>query len=101
MRLRLNLLGGLNLETVGFHRPKPLLLLAYLALEGRKDKRHVQELFWSDAANPAGSLRTAMNQIRQVSSNLILSDEHVVWTAVENDLSVLQNAISERDAPKV
>jgi predicted ATPase len=78
-----------------------LLLLAYLALEGRKEKRHVQELFWADAANPAGSLRTAMNQIRQVSSGLILSDEHTVWTTVENDLTVLQSAISERDAPKV
>ncbi len=101
MRLLLNLLGGLNLESEGFHRPKPLLLLAYLALEGRKEKRHVQELFWSDAANPAGSLRTAMNQIRQVSSDLILSDEHTVWTALENDLTALQSAISERDAPKV
>jgi hypothetical protein len=101
MRLRLNLLGGLNLESEGFHRPKPLLLLAYLALEGRKEKRHVQELFWSDAANPAGSLRTAMNQLRQVSSDLILSDEHMVWTTVENDLTVLQSAISERDAPKI
>jgi predicted ATPase len=101
MSLRLNLLGGLNLESEGFHRPKPLLLLAYLALEGRKEKRHVQELFWSDAANPAGSLRTAMNQIRQVSSNLILSDEHTVWTTVKTDLVALQSAISERDAPKV
>jgi predicted ATPase len=101
MRLRLNLLGGLNLELEGFHRPKPLLLLAYLALEGKKEKRHVQELFWSDAANPAGSLRTAMNQIRQVSSNLILSDEHTVWTTVENDLTALQSAISERDATRV
>jgi predicted ATPase len=101
MRLRLNMLGGLNLESEGFHRPKPLLLLAYLALEGKKEKRHVQELFWSDAANPAGSLRTAMNQIRQVSSDLILSDEHTVWTAVENDLTALQSAIAERDAPKV
>ena len=101
MRLRLNLLGGLTLEPTGFHRPKPLLLLAYLALEGRKEKRHLQELFWSDAANPAGSLRTAMNQIRQVSPDLLLSDEHTVWTAVENDLAALQSTISERDAPKV
>jgi predicted ATPase len=61
----------------------------------------VQELFWSDAANPAGSLRTAMNQIRQVSSDLILSDEHTVWTTVETDLVALQSAIAKRDAPKV
>ncbi len=99
--MHLNVLGGLSLEPPSFQRPKPLLLLAYLALEGRREKRHVQEMFWFNAANPAGSLRTAINQLRQVSSDLILSNEHTIWTAVESDLTALQSAISERDANRL
>jgi len=39
MVMHLNVLGGLSLEPPSFQRPKPLLLLAYLALEGKKEKR--------------------------------------------------------------
>ena len=45
----LRTLGGLALEGTGFHRPKPLLLLAYLALEGPKLRRYLAEVFFMDA----------------------------------------------------
>ena len=35
--MRLRTLGGLSLEGTTFTRPRPLLLLAYLALEGGTD----------------------------------------------------------------
>jgi predicted ATPase len=61
----LRTLGGLTLEGSTLGRPKPLLLLAYLALEGAQDRKHLSELFWPEAANPMLSLRTALTQLRQ------------------------------------
>lgn len=62
--MRLHTLGGLELSQADFTRPKPLLLLAYLALEGHKDRRYLSELFWPGAANPMASLRVALTQLR-------------------------------------
>lgn len=95
------MLGGLALEPVPLHRPKPLLLLAYLAVEGAKEKRHLYELFWPGAADQAMTLRVTLNRVRQVAAELVTSDERTVSTGVENDLAALQNAITERDADKL
>jgi hypothetical protein len=99
--MRLNMLGGLALEPVALHRPKPLLLLAYLAVEGAKEKRHLYELFWPGAADQAMTLRVTLNRVRKVAAELVTSDERTVSTGVENDLAALQNAITERDADKL
>jgi hypothetical protein len=99
--MRLNMLGGLGLEPVAFHRPKPLLLLAYLSIEGRKEKQHLYELFWPEAADQATSLRMALSQLRKVGAELITSEERTVSTGVESDLSALQRAVIERDADKL
>jgi hypothetical protein len=99
--MRLNMLGGLALESVAFHRPKPLLLLAYLAVEGSKEKRHLYELFWPEAADQATSLRMALSQVRKVGADLLKSDERTVGTSLETDLAALQHAITERNADKL
>ena len=57
--------GGLALEGADFRRPKLLLLLAYLTLEGPKDRRFLAELFWQGAAEPMTSLRMALTQLRR------------------------------------
>lgn len=57
-------LGGLELTGTAIARPKPLLLLAYLALEGSRDRRHLAELFWPDAADPLNSLSAALKQLK-------------------------------------
>jgi predicted ATPase len=99
--MRLNMLGGLALEPVALNRPKPLLLLAYLAVEGAKEKRHLYELFWPDTADQAMTLRVTVNRIRKVAPELVMSDERTVSTGVESDLAALQNAIAERNADKL
>ncbi len=48
----LRTLGGLKLEGSDFTRPKPLLLLAYLALEGPKERRFLSELSWTGVTDP-------------------------------------------------
>ena len=73
--MRLQTLGGLRLEGADFQRPKPLLLLAYLAVEGAKDRRHLAELFWPDASEPATSLRVALGQLRKGAPGVLGGDK--------------------------
>lgn len=54
----LKTLGGLSLG--GFQRAKPLLLLAYLALEGPTPRRDFRRLLWPGARQPDSSLRVAL-----------------------------------------
>ncbi len=99
--MHLKTLGGLTLEPSDFSRPKPLLLLAYLAVEGAKEKRHLYELFWSDAANPANSLRVVSKLLREVSPELLSSDERTVGTQVESDVAALQTALANQETERV
>lgn len=62
--MHLRVLGGLKLERSGLSRPKPLLLLAYLALEGRQSRRFLSELFFRDAADPADALSTTVRRLK-------------------------------------
>ena len=54
--MKLITLGDLKLEGSAFKRPKALLLLAFLALEGKKERRHLAELFWFGQANALANL---------------------------------------------
>lgn len=93
----LRTLGGLSLEGAGFRRPKPLLLLAYLALEGHAERRHLAELFWLEAANARRSLSTALSQLRKGVPGAIDSDDVRVWSEVTSDAALLLSAIEERE----
>lgn len=64
--MQLRTLGGLGLPGSDLRRPKPLLLLAYLALEGSKPRRFLEELFFLDAADPADALSTTLRRLRSV-----------------------------------
>jgi tetratricopeptide (TPR) repeat protein len=44
----LSTFGKVRLEESGFSRPKPLLLLAYLTLEGPQSRGQLAQLFWND-----------------------------------------------------
>jgi predicted ATPase/DNA-binding SARP family transcriptional activator len=58
-------LGRLELDGRAFTRPKPLLLLTYLCLEGAQRRRHLAELFFSAAQDRAKSLRITVMRLRQ------------------------------------
>lgn len=77
--MRLNTLGGLELavppEDRPLRRPKPLLLLAYLAIEGPKERHHLAELFWPEAQRPLDSLRVALSQIRAAAPGVLIEVE--------------------------
>ncbi len=99
--VRLKTLGDLRLIPNTFQRPKPLLLLVYLALEGAKDRRHIAELFWSDAANPASSLRVALTQLRQGVENAVLEDGQKLGFGLTSDVQELLESIRNRDFQNV
>lgn len=61
--MHLRTLGGLGLEGSELQRPKPLLLLAYLALEGPTSRRQLAELFWRDAKDPRDVLSTSIRRL--------------------------------------
>ncbi len=91
--MRLETLGRLSLEGTGLQRPKPLMLLAYLCLEGTKSRRFVAELFWPDASDPMNSLSVALGQIRKAAPGAVSSDESRAWTEVKCDALELIEAL--------
>ena len=55
--MRLMTLGEVCLEGHDFSRPKPLLLLAYLAIEGPQDRHALANLFWKGDAKDKAAMR--------------------------------------------
>lgn len=99
--MKLFTLGGLKLEGSDFTRPKPLLLLAYLALEGPKERRFLAELFWMDASDPLNRLSTALARLRKTAPGIIEADNVRVGVRVETDVQKLIRAVENgknRDA---
>jgi predicted ATPase len=91
MPMYLRTLGGLRLEGSSFRRPKPLLLLAYLALEGSKPRRYLAELFFMEASDPMNSLSRALSYLRQEAPGVIEADHKKVWATVGCDATELLN----------
>ncbi|ADD27562.1 tetratricopeptide repeat protein [Meiothermus ruber] len=94
----LRTLGKLALE----HNPpnhrnpfqkKPLLLLAYLCLEGPRSRRHLAELFWPGASDGLNSLSVALSRLR--SAGLPVTGEEILSTAVPCDALELQKALAQ------
>ncbi len=85
----LQTLGKLELAGSHLKRPKPLLLLTYLCLEGPQDRRHLAELFWPEAVNGLASLSTAIYRIGKDAVASIEADELRVWSLVETDTQQL------------
>ena len=77
--------GGLVLDDADFTRPKPLLLLTYLALEGHQDRRFVAELFWPEAKDHMKSLTVALARLRKSVPSVIGADRKRAWATVDID----------------
>ena len=84
----LHTLGGLRWAESAFRREKPLLLLAYLALEGPQPRPRLARLFWPDAANPANSLAQHLVRLKP----LCAVQEYGKWVraSAECDAAVMR-----------
>lgn len=95
--MRLVTLGGLRLAGAQFGRHKPLLALAYLALEGPQDRRFLAELMWPRAADPRQSLSVALSQLNAAAPGLVASAGSRVVAKVECDAVLLREAGADRE----
>lgn len=95
--MELRTLGGLELPGAGLRRPKLLLLLAYLSLEGAQDRHTLATLFWPDSADPLVNLRMALRHLRQHAPGIYESSETQVRANVLTDVGHLLSA-ARRDA---
>jgi predicted ATPase len=96
----LHTLGGLKLEPTPFTRPKPLLLLAYLALEGAQSRRHIAELFWPEASDHMKSLTVALAHLRKDAPGAIAADNNKIWTTVTSDVKELLEQLDKHESQK-
>ena len=87
----LRTLGGLTLEGAALTRPKPLMVLAYLCLEGPTSRRELAELFFGDAADPRDSLSTALRHLRHVGALEDLADDHGAATVAADATLLLRD----------
>lgn len=90
-------LGRLALPENPFARPKPLLLLAYLALEGPKEKRFLAELFFPESDDRSSSLRQTLARLRSAGAGTIQSDAQRVWTPLYSDAAAFLGLLEARD----
>ena len=90
-------LGKLELKETSFSRPKPLLLLCYLALEGPQERRHVAELFWPEASDHMKSLAVALAQLKREVPKAIEASPMQLKALVDTDVKSLMIAIAQED----
>ncbi|MCC6310680.1 MAG: tetratricopeptide repeat protein [Trueperaceae bacterium] len=93
---KLTTLGGLALHPGPFTQPKPLAMLAYLALEGRKPRRHLAEFLWPEG-NGLKSLSMAITRLRKADPLACAADAKLVWTELECDATRLLAALEADD----
>lgn len=91
----LRTLGGLALDGHDAVQPRPLLLLAYLAVEGRSERGDLARRFWPDAADPRNRLSGALSHLRRVGVDAIDADPARVATTVAFDGAQLERAVRE------
>jgi predicted ATPase len=89
--MQLNTLGGLQLIGGGLTRAKPLLLLAYLAVEGSATRGELAALFFPRVKDASDSLSAAIRQLRNVvGGQLVLDADHVATTIPCDAVELLQ-----------
>ena len=93
--MRLVTLGGVELYGRSFTRLKPLLLLAYLTLEGPRERRHLAELFWPEASDPLNSLSAALTRLRKAAPGALDADELRVWSTLTSDVAELLRRLEQ------
>lgn len=98
----LRTLGGLELESPGGDGanaagpgPKALFLLAYLAHEGPKERRHLAELLWRDVSDPRNGLSTALTRLRRTAPDAIRADPVMVEATIASDDQAFVRACQE------
>ena len=97
----LRTLGGLRLEDGALQQAKPLLLLAYLSLEGPKPRRFLAELFWPEAVNPRNSLRVVLGKLQREAPGAVTAGAVQVEPHIDSDAAHLLKAFETGECARV
>lgn len=84
----------MSLEGSDFRRAKPLLLAAYLTLEGSKSRRFLAEIFWPGGSDAMNSLSVALSQLRRGAAGSVEADESRAWSELTSDAQELQECFA-------
>jgi predicted ATPase len=98
--MTLKTLGKLALEGKTFGRVKPLVLLCYLALEGKKSRQFLADLFWPESTNPRAGLSSALYKLHQALGDKVASDTDFVWTTISSDAKLLTGLLDQGQVDK-
>lgn len=97
--MKLITLGGLALEPQGFSEAQPLLLLAFLGLQGPRLRGELKELFWPHQHDPTKrvkNLSEVLRRLRRLDPNLIEARGETLATHVSVDARALRQALARR-----
>lgn len=93
--------GKVRLADSGFSRPKPLLLLAYVTLEGPQERRRLAELFWNDGGSKAlSNLSVVLAQFKKEGAAEVFPDKpgaNPLPSQVGCDAMEFREALEARD----
>ena len=95
--MRLKTLGELSLEGSDFKQGRPLLLLAYLCLEGTQERRHIAKLFWPRSSNATRNLTTVLSRLKKVDDALVIAKGHKLHSKLACDANALLQACEQQD----
>lgn len=93
----LRTLGALELQDAEYARPKALLLLSYLALEGRRNRRHLSTLFFGQTQDALGSLRITLSRLRHALPGTIDEQDDALDVHLECDARSMLTQLDSGD----
>jgi DNA-binding SARP family transcriptional activator len=94
--MKLITLGELRLDGSTFTRPKALVLLAYLQLEGIQNRCDIAELFWPSSVDAMKAFRVFMTQINKEIERAIQADSQKIWVDLSGDVLELREALEKK-----
>jgi predicted ATPase len=100
MNVHLYTLGKLRLETTTFQEQQPLLLLTYLAVQGKTLRGELADLLWANRRSEERlpRLSEALYRLRKVSTGLVRSDGQWLETSVTTDVQAFRRALEQGDS---
>jgi predicted ATPase len=97
--MQLRTMGELSLLGSAFRRPKPLLLLAYVSIEGATHRRDLGRLFFPNVADPADALSTTVRRLRRAAPDLVEEACQRLTTRIPCDAAEILHLL-DVDAPQ-
>jgi predicted ATPase len=92
----LRTLGDLRLEGSSYNQRKPLLLLAYLAVEGSTDRSDLAALFFPGRKDSRDNLSTTLYKLRREGDSLYQEHQEQLATPLQCDTTELLNLLNEQ-----